>query len=92
RLRSALLAAAEARSRQDWSEAERHYEVALARDPMQPVVILQLGHAQRERGRLQAAEATYRRAIAARPGYPQGYLSLGHTLKAQGHSSAAIDA
>lgn len=91
-LRIALLAAAEARSRQDWSEAERHYEVALARDPMQPAVILQLGHAQRERGRLHAAEATYRRAIATRPGYPQGYLYLGHILKAQGHSSAAIDA
>ena len=92
RLRDALLAAAEARSRQDWSAAERHYEAALERDPGQPVVILQLGHAQREMGRLQDAEATYRRAIAVRPGYPQGYLYLGHTLKAQGHSSAAVDA
>ena len=91
RLGAALLAAAEARSRHDWSAAERHYEIALARDPLQPAVILQLGHAQREMGRLQDAEATYRRAIAARPGYPQGYLSLGRILKAQGHSRAAID-
>ena len=92
RLRKALSAAAEAKSRQDWALAERHYQTALERDPLQAGVILQLGHAQRETGQLQAAEATYRRAIALRPAYPQAYLYLGNVLKAQGHPGAAVDA
>jgi GT2 family glycosyltransferase len=78
-----------ARDARQWPEAARHYRIALVRDPCNPPIWVQYGHALKECGHLEPAEAAYRRALASDPA-ADTYLQLGHVLKIQGRTDEAL--
>ncbi len=73
-----------ARDARRWSEARLNYEAALAEDPSLDGIWVQLGHARKESGDLQAAETAYREALSLRPDMPDTHLQLGHLFKIMG--------
>jgi lipopolysaccharide biosynthesis protein/GT2 family glycosyltransferase len=79
-----------ARDARQWELAARLYREALDRDPGNPPIWVQYGHALKESAelrdadKLMQAEAAYRRAISLDPGAADTYLQLGHILKLQG--------
>ncbi len=75
-----------------WDAAARDYRRILARDPHDPRMLVQLGHALREQGDATQALAAYRRALIGAPRQPETYLHLGHALKALGRREAALQA
>jgi hypothetical protein len=72
-----------------WEEAARLYRVALDRNPANPPIWVQYGHALKEAGSLQAAEQAYRSAIGCDPHDADACLQLGHVLKLQGRADEA---
>jgi len=78
-----------ARDTGDWETAARHYRTALGRNPDNPPIWVQLGHALKESGHLVPAEAAYRRAIESAPGACDTHLQLGHVLKLQDRKDEA---
>lgn len=86
---SAITLADRAREAGDWETAARYYRTALARNPDNPPIWVQYGHALKESGRLAPAEAAYRRAIAALPAVADTHVQLGHVLKLQGRTDEA---
>jgi glycosyltransferase involved in cell wall biosynthesis/tetratricopeptide (TPR) repeat protein len=84
-----IVLADRARDAQQWDAAVRHYRTALARNPCNPPIWVQYGHALKEGGLYVAAEAAYRRAIADGPAAADPYLQLGHVLKLQGRTEQA---
>jgi glycosyltransferase involved in cell wall biosynthesis len=84
-----------ARGAGEWDLAAQLYERALRRDPRNPPIWVQYGHALKESGELRdpdklaQAEAAYRRALALDPGVADSYLQLGHVLKLQGKTREA---
>jgi glycosyltransferase involved in cell wall biosynthesis len=74
-----------------WRElAAQIYREALDRNPRNPPLWVQYGHALREAGELRdpdklaQAEIAYRRALSLAPEVADTYLQLGHVLKLQG--------
>jgi len=86
---SIITLADRARDAGDWEAAARLYRKALARNPRNPPIWVQYGHALKESGRLAEAEAAYRRAIAYDPRDADAHLQLGHALKLQGEGEQA---
>jgi len=84
-----IILADRARDAQQWDVAIHHYRTALARNPRNPPIWVQYGHALKEGGSHAAAEGAYRRAIADDPAAAAPYLQLGHVLKIQGRHDAA---
>jgi Flp pilus assembly protein TadD len=84
-----IVLADRARDAQQWDVAVDHYRTALARNPHNPPIWVQFGHALKEGGSHVAAEAAYRRAIEGDPAAPDPYLQLGHVLKLQGRTEEA---
>jgi tetratricopeptide (TPR) repeat protein len=78
-----------ARDAGQWQLAAQLYRQVLARDPRDPAIWVQYGHALKESGglrdpeKLAQAEAAYRRALLLEPGGADAYLHLGHVLKLQ---------
>jgi tetratricopeptide (TPR) repeat protein len=72
-----------------WGLAERLYRKALHRNPRNPPIWVQYGHALKMGGKLDEAEGAYRRAIAVAPRIADSHLQLGHALKLQGKVEAA---
>ncbi len=82
---SPIVLADRAREARQWDVAVRHYRTALARNPHNPPIWVQYGHALKEGGSYVAAEAAYRRAIADDPRVADTHLrTFGHLLKLQG--------
>jgi lipopolysaccharide biosynthesis protein/GT2 family glycosyltransferase/tetratricopeptide (TPR) repeat protein len=87
---SVITLADRARDAGQWELAARLYRKALDRDPHNPPIWVQYGHALKESGelrkpdRLAQAEVAYRRALSLDPGAADTYLQLGHVLKLQG--------
>ena len=83
------------RDAREWKEAARLYREALERDPDNPPVWVQYGHALKESGelnhpdKLAQAEIAYRRAQSLDPRAADTYLQLGHVLKLQGKTNEA---
>jgi tetratricopeptide (TPR) repeat protein/glycosyltransferase involved in cell wall biosynthesis len=78
------------RDQQQWIEARSAYADALALEPgLQPIWI-QLGHAAKESGDLDAAEWAYGQALEIDNGDADGHLQLGHLHKLRGNLSAAL--
>lgn len=75
-----------------WSAAARRYRRMLARDPHDPRLLVQLGHALREQGDATQAIAAYRQALIGGPRQPETYLHLGHALKVLDRRDAALQA
>ncbi len=84
-----------ARDAGDWELAARLYGEALEREPDDPPIWVQYGHALKESGKLQdpeklaQAEFAYRRALSLDPSAADTYLQLGHVLKLQGKTEEA---
>jgi len=89
---SIITLADRARDAGDWEAAARLYRKALARNPRNPPIWVQYGHALKESGRLAEAEAAYRRALAYDPRDADAHLQLGHALKLQGRKEEAQSA
>jgi len=84
-----------ARDAGHWEVAAQLYRKALDRDPRNPPIWVQYGHALKEAGglrdpeKLAQAELAYRKALSLDPSVADTYLQLGHVLKVQGKTEAA---
>jgi tetratricopeptide (TPR) repeat protein/SAM-dependent methyltransferase/uncharacterized protein YbaR (Trm112 family) len=67
-----------------WPLAARLYRKALDRNPDNPPIWVQYGHALKEAGDPAAAEHAYRTALSYAPGVADTNLQLGHALKLRG--------
>lgn len=72
-----------------WGLAARLYRKALHRNPRNPPIWVQYGHALKMGGKLDEAESAYRQAIAVGPHIADSHLQLGHALKLLGKAAAA---
>src|SRR5438067_13838447 len=81
---SIITRADRARDIRQWELAARLYRKALNRNPKNPPIWLQYGHALKESGKPTEAESAYRIAIGYQPGDADAHLHLGHVLKLQG--------
>jgi glycosyltransferase involved in cell wall biosynthesis len=85
-----------ARDARQWERAAQFYRKALDRNPRNPPIWVQYGHALKEAGELRdpdklaQAEMAYRRAISLDPGVADFYVQLGHALKLQGKREDAL--
>src|SRR6266853_6781406 len=86
---SVITLADRAQSTGQWQRAARLYRTALDRNPLNPPIWVQYGHALKETGKLAQAEAAYRRAISDDPTVADTHLQLGHVLKRQGRIEEA---
>jgi glycosyltransferase involved in cell wall biosynthesis len=79
-----------ARDARQWELAAELYRRALERNPDNPPIWVQYGHALKESGELRdphslmQAESAYRKAVSLDHGVADSYLQLGHVLKLQG--------
>ncbi len=89
---SPLVLADRARDAGDWALAARHYREALARNPAQPAIWVQYGHALKESGNLAEAEKAYRQSLELDGHVADTHLQLGHLLKMQGRKNDAASA
>jgi glycosyltransferase involved in cell wall biosynthesis/Flp pilus assembly protein TadD len=86
---STVTLADHARDCGQWERATALYRKVLVRNPRNPPIWVQLGHALKESGRFSEAEAAYRQAVAYDSRHADGYLHLGHLLKVNGNTEAA---
>jgi glycosyltransferase involved in cell wall biosynthesis/tetratricopeptide (TPR) repeat protein len=92
---SAAALADQARDRGQWGGAAELYRKALNRNPRNPPIWVQYGHALKESGerrdpdKLAQAESAYRRALSLNPGIADTHVQLGHVLKLQGKAEEA---
>jgi GT2 family glycosyltransferase len=90
-----IILADRARDARQWEIAAQLYKEALDRDPRNPPIWVQYGHALkewgelREPGKLAQAETAYRRALSLNPAVADTFLQLGHILKLQGKTEEA---
>src|SRR5438067_2175084 len=89
---SVITRADRARDADQWELAASLYRVALARNPRNPPIWIQYGHALKECGNGAEAEGAYRSAIACQPLDADAHLQLGHVLKLQGKWAEARSA
>jgi tetratricopeptide (TPR) repeat protein len=96
RLKLGVVALADrARDAGQWELAAQLYRNALDRNPRNPPIWVQYGHALKESGecrdpdKLAQAEFAYRKALSLDPGAADTYLQLGHVLKFQGKTNEA---
>lgn len=86
---SVITLADRARDAGDWLSAAPLYRRALDRNPRNPPIWLQYGHALKESAKLAEAEAAYRAAIAYDPNNAEPWLQLGHLVKLRGRPADA---
>jgi glycosyltransferase involved in cell wall biosynthesis len=87
---SVITRADRARDDAEWAQAARYYRVALRRNPAQPAIWIQCGHALKESGELAEAEKCYLAAISYSREDSDAHLHLGHVLKLQGKKDEAV--
>jgi glycosyltransferase involved in cell wall biosynthesis/Tfp pilus assembly protein PilF len=80
----------EARSLRNWPEAVRYYSAHLRAQPASFAIWVQLGHAFKESGNLEAALEAYERAYAINESDADLFLSMGHLYKLLGRRDDAI--
>jgi len=78
-----------ARDARQWPIAAELYRKALDRNPHNPPIWIQYGHALKESGDLAEAESAYRAAMARDAGAAEPFLQLGHVLKMRGRCEEA---
>jgi Tfp pilus assembly protein PilF len=78
-----------ARDARQWPLAARLYRKALDRNPDNPPIWVQYGHALKESSEPVAAESAYRAALAYDCTIADTHLQLGHVLKIQGKRAEA---
>lgn len=75
----------------DWANAAVSYDAYLAKRPHDAAAWVQLGHARKGTGAIDAAIEAYDRAIALSPMVADHWLQKAMALKQKGNRSAAID-
>jgi lipopolysaccharide biosynthesis protein/GT2 family glycosyltransferase len=91
----AVTLADRARDARQWELAAQLYRKALDRDPRNPPIWVQYGHALKESGELRdpdklvQAEIAYHSALSLDPSAADPHLQLGHVLKLQGKTNEA---
>src|SRR5260221_6248008 len=80
---SIITRADRARETGQWQLAAGLHQIALERNPKNPPIWIQYGHALKETGDLAASEAAYRTALGYNPQDADAHLQLGHVLKIQ---------
>jgi len=91
RKESIITRADRARDLGQWEIAARLYRRALDRNPGNPSIWLQYGHAVKEAGQ-RDAELAYRHALAYAPRLRDAHVQLAHILKLRGKTEAARQA
>ena len=86
---SVISRADRARDARQWPIAAELYRKALDRNPHNPPIWIQYGHALKESGDLAEAESAYRAAMARDAGAAEPFLQLGHVLKMRGRCEEA---
>src|SRR5260370_29920242 len=86
---SIITRADRAREAGQWQVAAGLYHIVLDRNPRNPPIWIQYGHALKECGNLAQAENAYRTAISYGPDDADAHLQLGHVLKLLGNTDAA---
>ena len=90
---AALVARADAaRDRRDWLAAADAYRAVVRVQPRNAGLWVQLGHALKESGGIQAAGDAYRRALSIDRFSADTHLQLGHLLKMQNDRAGAVAA
>ena len=79
-----------ARRAQNFEEAERLLQRAVAQEPENSDIHLELGYVYLATDRLDDAEAAFRRVLELAPGYDDAHLSLARVLRRRGNRSAAL--
>jgi Tfp pilus assembly protein PilF len=69
--------------------ATHYYREALDRNPSNPPIWVQYGHALKESGHVSEAESAYRQALELAADAADTHLQLGHALKIQGRKDEA---
>ena len=89
---SPITLADSARDNGQWEVAARYYRRALDKNPRNPPIWVQYGHAMKEAGHVGEAEIAYRKAVELQPDASDTHVQLGHALKIQGKRAEAADA
>ena len=83
-LQGLLRSADSHRDARQWELASQQYQLALDIKPAMPGIWVQLGHALKETGRIEAALTAYRKAVSLDATNADTHLQLGHACKLQG--------
>ena len=78
------------REQEKWSQAVRHYRLALAADPHYGEAEIGLGLIAKGRGQIESAIAHFRRAVKHNPFLAEGFANLGTTYLQQGEWNRAL--
>ena len=78
-----------ARDAKEWGEAETFYHRALNADPGAEGIWVQLGHMQREQGRIEDAKQSYPRALSINDENADTQVQIGRILKRTGRLAEA---
>jgi tetratricopeptide (TPR) repeat protein len=73
-----------------WDDAERQFQEALVRDPLNSYTLWNLGFTYYAAGRFVESEAVYRRLLEIWPDFAWARNSLGKTLLVQGNADEAL--
>lgn len=84
-----LRSAQSAFSARKWGAAEGRYRGLLQDRPWDARLMIQIGHALKEQGKIDAAAQMYQRAVDQEPLNSDAHLHLGHTSKLAGDIDAA---
>lgn len=84
-----LRSAQQAFSARQWRSAEGRYRSLLQERPWDARLMVQIGHALKEQGKIDAAAQMYQRAVDREPLNSDAYLHLGHAAKLVGDIEAA---
>src|SRR5271163_5352110 len=88
---SGLIARADAaRDRSDWAVAGDAYEAALAVNPGEASIWVQLGNVSKEAGSFARAKRAYGQALHLRPSDADAHLQMGHLQKLSGDRTGAL--
>lgn len=77
------------RDERDWQGAVEHYTAHLESSPDDVDIWVQLGHAHKEIGQLDAAQRAYFRALSIGPPSADIYVQIGHVEKLYGRAESA---
>lgn len=76
-------------SARKWGVAERRYRGLLQDHPWDARLMIQIGHALKEQGKIDAAKQMYQKAVDQEPLNSDAHLHLGHAAKLGGNVDAA---
>jgi tetratricopeptide (TPR) repeat protein len=74
----------------DWDDAERQFRAALARDPLMPLAVYNVGYVHYCAERYEEAEGEFRRTLDMAPGFRWARAMIAAALLQQGRAAEAL--